>query len=578
MTHAGKVVFFAALAAARTAEGAGTPPGGLAGGPALETAANCISCHGGLLTDDGKRYMPWDTWAGSMMANAARDPLFLASVTIAEQDRPGSGSFCLRCHTPSAYVGSRTTPGDGSALDDVDREGVQCATCHRSVDGSLPPVADPNAPYIGGAQLYFDVGTSNVVAYRGPYDDAPFTAAHDNVGDPFVGPDDSRLCGQCHQVENPTEHLYDLAGKDTGKPFPLDTTYEEWKQSSFASGATARSCQDCHMPAEKGPHSIASSAGYRDDPPRHDFVGGNDWGPALLKAAFPGLRDAAYDYTRAAAQANLKQAARLEIRSLAADGTAGGTIELAVRVTNLAGHKFPTGYADGRRAWVEVAVVDASKAVDVQSGAYHGDDGELAVDAQLRLYEAVHGRDGSPEDHIVLHRQILRDSRIPPAGFKPTPATQPVGPISFSDGAGGTVAYDDATFHVALPNASGTDVTVRVRLMFQAMTASHVAALAAANTTDARGTRLTQLWQQSGKAEPLVLAEEGRLVHLKASTAVDGGADAAADATSNDRPAQASSAGGCGCASARGEATAGGLALLFVMVLAARGRRSRDRV
>jgi hypothetical protein len=209
-----------------------------------------------------------------------------------------------------------------------------------------------------------------VVAYRGPYDDAPFTAAHDNMGDPFVGGDDSRLCGQCHQVDNPLEHLYDAAGKDTGKPFPLDTTYEEWQQSSFSSGATARSCQSCHMPAEAGAHAIASSAGYRDDPPRHDFVGGNDWGPALLKAAFPGLRDAQYDYTRAAAQANLKQAARLEIRTPVVEGTSGDNVDLGVRVTNLGGHKFPTGYADGRRAWVEVAVIDASKAVDVQSGAY----------------------------------------------------------------------------------------------------------------------------------------------------------------------------------------------------------------
>lgn len=562
MRHAGKLVLSIALAAAGTAEGAGTSPGGLAGGPPLETAANCVSCHGGLLTDEGKMYMPWDTWAGSMMANAARDPLFLAALTIAEQDRKGSGSFCLRCHTPSAYVGSRTTPGNGSTLDDVDREGVQCATCHRSVDGSQPPISDSNAPYVGNAQLYFDVGTSNVVAYRGPYDDAPFTAAHDNVGDPFVGADDSRLCGQCHQVDNPDEHLYDAAGKDTGRPFPLDTTYEEWKQSSFASGATARSCQSCHMPTEGGAHSIASSAGYRDDPPRHDFVGGNDWGPALLKAAYPGLRDAQYDYTRTVAQANLKQAARLEIRTLAAEGAAGANVDLAVRVTNLGGHKFPTGYADGRRAWVEVAVIDESKAVDVQSGAYDDATGELARDAQLRLYEAVHGRDGNPEDHIVLHRQILRDSRIPPAGFKPTPATQPVGPVSFSDGAGGTVAYDDATFHVALPNASGTDVTVRVRLVFQAMTASHVAALAAANTTDSRGTQLMQLWRQSGKAAPLVMAEATKVVHVKAPTVPDGGSDLGDDVR------------GCGCAATHADATAGALALLLaMMVLAATLRR-----
>src|SRR5262245_5988328 len=89
-----------ALLPFRTAGAAGTPPGGLAGGSPIETAANCKSCHGGFLTDANTMFMPWDTWAGSMMANAARDPLFLAAVTVAEQDHPGSGSFCLRCHTP----------------------------------------------------------------------------------------------------------------------------------------------------------------------------------------------------------------------------------------------------------------------------------------------------------------------------------------------------------------------------------------------------------------------------------------------------------------------------------------------
>ncbi len=523
----------------------------------IDSAVNCKSCHGGFLTDDGKMYMPWDTWAGSMMANAARDPLYLASLTVAEQDRPGSGSFCLRCHTPSAYLESRVTPGNGSALNDTDREGVQCAVCHRSIDGSQPPISDPMAPYIGNAQMFFDVGTATEVNYYGPYDDMPFTPAHNGVAAPFTGADDSRLCGQCHQVSNPDEHLYDASGKDTGKLFPLDTTYEEWQQSSFAIGATARSCQSCHMPVEPGSHPVGSGAGNRDDPPRHDFVGGNDWGPALLKAAYPGLRDAQYDYTRAAAQASLRQAVRLEIRSLAAEGPAGGKVDLALRVTNLAGHKFPTGYADGRRAWVEIAVVDSKGALDVQSGAYDEATSELKQDAQLRVYEAVHGRDGSSEDHIVLHRQILRDSRIPPAGFRPTPATQPVGPISFSDGAGGTAAFDDATLHVALPSTPNTDVTVRVRLMFQAMTAHHIAALAAANTTDDRGTKLMQLWQQSGKAAPFVVAELTQAVHVGA-------------------PAPPADGGGCGCATGGGLAS-GGLASLVALALCAglqrRGRR-----
>jgi hypothetical protein len=555
------LVLIVLLTGARTAAGAGTPPGGLAGGTPFDGATACKSCHGGVKTDSGTVYMPWDTWAGSMMANAARDPLFLASVSVAEQDKPGSGSFCLRCHTPSAYVESRVTPGNGSALNDVDREGVQCAVCHRSIDGSQAPTSDASAPYLGNAQLYFDVGASGV-RYHGPYDDSEFTPAHDAVGDPFVGRDDSRLCGQCHQVDNPTEHLYDASGHDTGAPFPLDTTYEEWQHSSYASGANAQSCQSCHMPVEPGSWPVGDGGGNRDQPPRHDFVGGNDWGPALVKAANPGLRDDAYDTTRAAAQANLRAAAKLEIKALPTDGGAGGSVDMTVRVTNLAGHKLPTGYADGRRAWLEVAVVDGTGAAAVQSGAYDATAGTLTEDAQLRLYEAVHGRGGNPEDHIAQHQQILRDTRIPPAGFQPTAHTMPIGPITFSSGAG----YDDAPFHVKLPATPGADVTVRVRLVYQAMTAAHVAALASANTTDNRGTQLMQLWQQTGGAAPFVMAEVTRTVHVGAASTADGGTDA---------PGGGGGGSGCGCATA--PARAGGLLSLLATALAGTATRRRAR-
>lgn len=566
-------IFVVAIAAARSASGAGTPPGGLANGSLFETASGCKSCHGGFKTDDGKLFMPWDTWAGSMMANAARDPLYLASLTVAEQDRPGVGTFCLRCHTPSAYVESRATPGNGSALNDKDKEGVQCAVCHRSIDASKAPMPDPMAPYLSNAQLVFDLGTKTDVTYFGPYDDSPFAPAHNTAADPFVSADDSRLCGQCHQVYNPDEHLYDAAGQDTGRVFPLDTTYEEWRNSSYASGATAQSCQGCHMPATDGNYPVGSGAGNREKPPRHDFVGGNDWGPALLKAAFPGTRDENYDYTRATAQANLKQAAKLELRTPPTQGPAGGMVDVAVRVTNQSGHKFPTGYADGRRAWIEVAVVDAGGTATVQSGHYDDATSELVEDAQLRLYEAVHGRDGQPEDHIALHRQILRDSRIPPAGFKPTPDTQPVGPIKFSDGGSGVVAYDDATFKVALPNATGTDVTVRVRLMFQAMTLHHIAALAAANTTDNRGTQLMTLWSQSGKAAPFMIAEVTQVVHLGDVVPTDGGTDGPAGLDAGKPPV--GGGGGCGCATGGTRSSGAGLASLLGVALCAVVRRRR---
>lgn len=553
----------AAPTLARAALG-GTQPGGLAGGAPMASPEGCKSCHGGVLAtapgddqDPGHPFMAWDTWAGSMMANAARDPLFLASVTLAEQDRPGSGTYCLRCHTPSAFVESRATPGNGANLSDIDREGVHCAVCHRSVDASKPPTSDANAPYVGNAQLVFDLGESTEATYRGPRDDAWSTPAHQIVQDPFVG-DDSRLCGQCHQVENPDENLHDASGKDLGRPFPLDTTYEEWLHSSFSSGASARSCAGCHMPVEHGVHQIATGALERSDPARHDFAGGNEWGPAMLKAAFPGLRDAEYDRARAATQASLRAAATVELRALPSSGPSGGEVALTVRVTNLTGHKLPTGYADGRRVWLEIAVIDVAGHADVQSGAYDVSTAELHDDSQLRIYEAVHGRDGAPSDHIVLHRQILKDSRIPPRGFQATTATAPVGSLTFSDGVGGFLNYDDASFRVKLPAATSGAVTVRARLMFQAVTSHHVAALMAENTTDTRGSALMALWQQTGKAAPFVMAETAQVIEVKA-------------AVIDDTPPDVSGTG-CGCSITEGRHEMPA-ALAFGALLALRRRR-----
>jgi hypothetical protein len=576
---------FAAASASGTARGqlAGTQPGGLAAGMRMVSADQCKSCHSGPLTPSGASYMPWDTWAGSMMANAARDPFFLATLTIAEQDRPGSGTYCIRCHTPSAFVESRATRGDASLLTEVDREGVQCAVCHRSIDASRVPISDPGAPYVGNAQLFFEIGTPTEVGYHGPYDDS-LTPAHGAFRDPF-GDAPSRLCGQCHQVESPYENLYDAAGRDMGRPFPLDTTYEEWRQSAYATGPEARSCVSCHMPREPGMLPVATGATDRPDPSRHDLVGGNEWGPAMLKAAFPGLRDEAYDRSRAAAQASLRAAAGLEIRSLPLQAALGSEIELGVRVTNLSGHKLPTGYADGRRVWLEIAVIDQLGKVSVQSGAYDVARAHLDDDPQLRLYEAVHGREGRSQDHIVLHRQILKDTRIPPRGFVATPATMPIGPISFSDGQGGFVPHDDASFRIEIPMSAG-QATVRARLYYQVVGAHHIEAIAAANTTDSRGAELKRLWEQTERASPFLMVEATRSIEIYAGDTRDAGmdadptpdADADAPRRSEAGPPSVSSDSEGGCQMARlSRSTTGATAWWVAALLGAIRHRGRRR-
>src|SRR5690606_32105419 len=72
-----------------------------------------------------------------------RDPVFQAAMTIANQDASFAGELCLRCHTPGGWAEGRSTPPDGSALNDVDLQGIGCNFCHRMVDPDYKPGVSP---------------------------------------------------------------------------------------------------------------------------------------------------------------------------------------------------------------------------------------------------------------------------------------------------------------------------------------------------------------------------------------------------------------------------------------------------
>ena len=65
------------------------------------------------------------------MANAGRDPIFWATVAIAEQDFGGSGDLCIRCHSTAGWLRGHSTPTDGSCLAAGDSDGVECDYCHK---------------------------------------------------------------------------------------------------------------------------------------------------------------------------------------------------------------------------------------------------------------------------------------------------------------------------------------------------------------------------------------------------------------------------------------------------------------
>ena len=85
--------------------------------PSFSTGCNC---H---YNTTNPQWEPGFGWEGSMMGNASRDPIFWATLAIAEQDfipnadpnaRGGAGDLCIRCHSVGGWAAGRSTPTDGS--------------------------------------------------------------------------------------------------------------------------------------------------------------------------------------------------------------------------------------------------------------------------------------------------------------------------------------------------------------------------------------------------------------------------------------------------------------------------------
>ena len=196
----------------------GTQPGEVGN---LESPDRCDNCHQSTSPVVNIAH----DWRGSMMSHAGRDPIFWATVAIAEQDFDGSGDLCIRCHTMGGWLAGRSTPTDGSALTPADAaEGVSCDTCHKMTNPdnsehigvqNTPFIANdggtPVEGYYGSAQL----SVSGASEKLGPYADA----VPKHKWDQSLFHRSVDFCGSCHDVSNPV--VGDLAANN-GAQQPLD--------------------------------------------------------------------------------------------------------------------------------------------------------------------------------------------------------------------------------------------------------------------------------------------------------------------------------------------------------------------
>lgn len=228
----------------------------------------------------------------------------------------------------------------------------------------------------------------------------------------------AEMCATCHDVTNPLTVKNELGLWVGG--FPIERTYTEWWSSRYADRpgndhfdpSYKRDCQTCHMQQSYGQPGTAQTL-YRNGRPvapltgrpaeggpqrsvyySHHFIGGNAYIPRLIGAtvtesgrveAYPELsvysfssKDKNSPYANAfwdvpdngapiagaptqharLAWDRLRNVLELELEAPRFAG-AGNRVPLSLRVTNSgSGHNFPTGFPEGRVAWIALHAWD----------------------------------------------------------------------------------------------------------------------------------------------------------------------------------------------------------------------------
>jgi hypothetical protein len=314
----------------------------------FESPNKCDNCHGGY----DLPVEPAHNWRGSMMAQAARDPLWLACLAVSDQDsiwavgNPNAGDICIRCHSPTGWLEGRSDPTNTAALRTQDFDGVQCDFCHKMVDpfaalrqSDVPAETDPTAKdmaddtYIVDIEVLKTIELFNKTLFFNPSTNLPLyysDGTYPNYIEPgsgqyFIDPGSSKrgpffdaearhqmdysrfhkskyFCQACHDVSNPV-----LASVISGKDVPetqvaysyyhVERTSSEFMLSAYGNGgastnipgvSTADKCQDCHMRDVTGKGCNKRGAPTRDDLPLHDLTGGNQWISGILATADQG--------------------------------------------------------------------------------------------------------------------------------------------------------------------------------------------------------------------------------------------------------------------------------------------------
>jgi hypothetical protein len=468
----------------------------------FQPSASCAACHQGMKDTLGNDVSNHTEWQSSIMANAARDPYYLASVRMETQKSPQYAEAieekCAICHAPMARLsndakeestmmfGAQGILASEHPLFNLAVDGVSCTVCHQ-----IPENPVDNFRHSSDLAINLDLTASERLIYGAfPISEQNVSLMKAATGYTAVQSEhvrQSAVCATCHELYlNYIKEDSTLSSGD--ELFYEQTPYSEWLVSDFAEQS---SCQDCHMPSAEGaaPISNITPDNLYEPFARHTFTGGNVFmlnlfGEFSEELGFPGSIAALDQHSARTEDLLQNQTASLAVSAIEQQDD---TLTFKVGIEVLTGHKYPTSFPS-RRTWLHVTVSDAQGTVIFESGGYE-ETGEIfgnANDENPEAYEPHYDLISSP-DQVQIYEPImkdvsgavttfqmlaagyLKDNRLLPSGFdkhNPPAVSSVIGEAmqdsSFSGGS------DSITYQVATNGASGP-FTVQVELLYQSV-------------------------------------------------------------------------------------------------------------
>jgi hypothetical protein len=456
-------------------------------------SGNCAMCHssnGSANTENGVDISMPTQWRGTMMANAARDPLWRAKVSAEIDEFPqfqeAIETKCIRCHAPLAHEQAMHDGHTSYSLAELENDplaldGVSCTLCHQ--------VEPDNFGLPESYSGHFELDETRQI--YGPFPN-PLTGPmvnHSNftpVYTEHMG--ESELCATCHTLF--TAYVGN-DGQLTGS-FPEQTPYLEWKNSTF--GQNNVECQACHMPVADTAQDIATMPGWHtvthEPYAKHEFTGANEFMLNILKNNIDELGVTATEENFDATLARTRQMLENQTVGLSAmHSVAAGTLSVDLMVENLCGHKLPTGIPL-RRMWIHLKVVGSGGITVFESGNWDESGEVIGLDPgyephhdlindpnQVQIYEPIMMDVNGDQTYTLLRAAgYLKDNRLPPMGFTSSHTaydSTAVEGLALNDAdfnhSAGVEGSGSDMIHYRIPVSSGGPFRVEVEVCYQTL-------------------------------------------------------------------------------------------------------------